>query len=99
MYPHNVVLESLVIFGLPLTAMFIFLIFRGSIIYYRRIGECDLFLLFTFYAVGVSLKSGSFFGSWLALAGCLYVASYSFIGRTDRAGAVRSIQAAAAPHD
>jgi hypothetical protein len=80
MYPHNLVLESLVIFGLPLTAIFVFASICGGFLYYRRIGECDLFLLFTLYAVGVSMKSGSFFGSWLALAGCLYLASHCFVG-------------------
>lgn len=81
MYPHNLVLESLVIFGLPLTAIFVFASVCGGFLYYRRIGECDLFLLFTLYAVGVSMKSGSFFGSWLALAGCLYLASHTLVGR------------------
>jgi hypothetical protein len=89
MYPHNAILESLLIFGLPFTAVFMFLIFRGSVMYYRRVGECDLFLLFTLYTLGVSLKSGSFFGSWLALAGCLYLASHSFVRWTDSAGAAR----------
>jgi hypothetical protein len=72
--------------------MFIFVIFRGSVIYYRQVGECDLFLLFTVNAVGVSLKSGSFFGSWLALVACLYLASHSFIAGAghDRAGKLKS---------
>lgn len=89
MYPHNILLESLVIFGLPLTVVFVLLVIRGSIMYHRRVGECDLFLLFTLYAFGVSLKSGSFFGSWLTLAGCLYLASHSFVGWTNGAGAAR----------
>jgi hypothetical protein len=81
MYPHNLVLESLVMFGLPLTTIFVFASVFGGVLYYRRMGECDLFLLVTLYAVGVSMKSGSFFGSWLALAGCLYLASHCFVGR------------------
>jgi hypothetical protein len=86
MYPHNMLLESIVIFGLPVTAMLVVLAIRGSWMYYRRVGECDLFLLFTLYAITVSLKSGSFFGSWLALVGCLYLASHSFGGWTGVAG-------------
>lgn len=86
MYPHNMLLESIVIFGLPLTVMFVILAIRGSLMYYRRVGEFDLFLLFTLYAIAVSLKSGSFFGSWLTLVGCLYLASHSFVGWTSGAG-------------
>lgn len=72
--------------------MFIFVIFRGSVIYYRQVGECDLFPLFTVYAVGVSLKSGSFYSSRLALAARLYLASHSFVAGAghDRAGKLKS---------
>lgn len=80
MYPHNLLLESMVTFGLPLTVALVVVVIRGSVKYYRQVGECDLFLLLTLYAFGISLKSGSFFGSWMALAGCLYLASYSFAG-------------------
>lgn len=81
MYPHNVILESLVIFGLPLTAMFVLLTVYGGVRYYRRVGECDMFLLFVLFALGVSMKSGSLFGSWLTLTGCLFLMSHCFVGR------------------
>ncbi len=81
MYPHNLILESLVIFGLPLTVMFVLLTVYGGVRYYRRIGECDMFLLFVLFALGVSMKSGSLFGSWLTFTGCLFLMSYCFVGR------------------
>lgn len=89
MYPHNILLESLVIFGVPVTVVFVLLVIRGGVLYYRQVGEADLFLLFTLYAFAVSLKSGSFFGSWLALASGVYLASHFLVGWAYSAGTPR----------
>lgn len=74
LYPHNILAEMLVIFGLPLTGVLTFSIGAGMKIYLQETG-LDLFILLFLYNFLLSLKSGSFFGGWFLTASCIYFLS------------------------
>ena len=74
LYPHNILAEMLIIFGLPLTGFLIFTIGAGLRAYWQKTG-LDLFILLFFYNFLISLKSGSFFGGWFLTASCIYFLS------------------------
>lgn len=76
MYPHNILIELLIVFGAPITLAFIFSITAGIWKYYRRCRELDLLVLFFIYSLLVGLKSGSLFGDWFFTAGCIYFSSF-----------------------
>ena len=75
MYPHNVLMESFIVFGVPITLAFIFIASGGVWQYYRNSRGADLLVLLFIYSMLVRLKSGALFGDWFSNAGCIYFAS------------------------
>ncbi len=75
MYPHNVLVEFFIVFGIPITLAFIFIVSGGVWKYYRSSREADLLVLFFIYSMLIGLKSGTVFGDWFFTAGCIYFAS------------------------
>ncbi|MCX7256390.1 MAG: hypothetical protein NTZ64_06535 [Polaromonas sp.] len=75
MYPHNVLVESFIVFGVPISLAFILIVSGGVWQYYRHSRGADLLVLFFVYSMIIRLKSGSVFGDWFFTAGCIYFAS------------------------
>lgn len=67
MYPHNIILEFIVIFGLPVFLSVFVGVFFG-VMRYRKENSTDLFLLLFFYCLLIGLKSGNVFGDWFFTA-------------------------------
>ena len=79
LYPHNIFIEGVIIFGLPTIVIAVLLAANGAIIYFQRIGKrVDVFLLILFYYTAVAMKSGYFFGSWFTLVGFIYFIAINF---------------------
>jgi hypothetical protein len=73
MYPHNILIEMIIVFGLPVTAVIGLSIGAGVNIYYRENGKSmDIFLLFFIYSLLIGLKSGALFGDPFLTASLLY---------------------------
>lgn len=75
MYPHNVLVESFIVFGVPISLAFIFIVSCGVWRYYRDSRGADLLVLFFIYSMLIRLKSGAVFGDWFFTAGCIYFSS------------------------
>lgn len=76
LYPHNSILESIIVFGLPLMTLICIMVIGGVIKYllvFKK--DCPFFLIFLFSFL-VSLKSGSLLGSWLLMVGAIFFISY-----------------------
>lgn len=71
-YPHNLVAESVITFGLPLVLAAQAAVLIGILLHYRAAGKVDFILVFFAYALLVSLKSGYLLGSWVSLSFCCY---------------------------
>lgn len=79
LYPHNILLEGLVIFGVPTMIIAILIAANGARIYWRKSGHSfDLFVLMFIYHTAVAMKSGYFFGSWFTLIGFSYFFAVNF---------------------
>jgi len=70
-YPHNFLLESLITFGLPLTILMMGLAMRGIYLQWISAEPAGAGYMFFGYFFLISLKSGSFTGSWFVLAGTI----------------------------
>lgn len=77
MYPHNFIVEFIIVFGLPMFLVISLLVTYGLFLYYKKCGSVDLFVLFFLYTGLVSLKSGALFGGWYFTAATLYLLSVS----------------------
>lgn len=84
LYPHNFLAESLIVFGIPISAIFGIMVLGGVRDYYRKIGSMDLFLLFFALSILVAMKSGSLFGGWFVTTSSVYFASIFFSRLTGR---------------
>jgi hypothetical protein len=80
LYPHNVIAESIITFGLPINICVCFLFIRGLIIYWRRVGYVDLLLAFSMFSFIVGLKSGALYSSWLLVASVLAFSCLGAVG-------------------
>lgn len=78
LYPHNVLVESVIVFGIPIALVYIFSIAGGLWLYLHRCGRLDLLILFFVYSLLVGLKSGALFQDWFFTAGCIYFSSVYF---------------------
>jgi hypothetical protein len=78
LYPHNMFLEAVITFGVPVTVMVTVSVIRGLLRYYRNSRDVDIFLLLYIYTFGISMKSGSLLGSWVLIGISIYMISYSF---------------------
>lgn len=65
MYPHNIVMEGIISFGLPLTGAAIFLVVWGVWRYTKLKRDVDAVIPVYAFAFLVGLKSGYLLGSWL----------------------------------
>lgn len=76
LYPHNSILEGIIVFGLPLMTLICIGVIAGIVKYlliYKK--SCPFFLIFIFVFL-VSLKSGSLLGSWLLIVSAIFFISY-----------------------
>ena len=71
LYPHNILLEALLTWGVPITALVIILFFIGLV----RGRSAGAFSYFGFFSVLVGMKSGDILGSWLAFSFIFFYAS------------------------
>jgi hypothetical protein len=79
MYPHNAVLEFIVIFGLPFAIIYFVMMIYGIYFYIKKHKEIDLFFIFFLFYFAISLKSGSLFGSSFMFAGSIYFTSLCLV--------------------
>lgn len=77
MYPHNFVVEFIIVFGVPMFLVISLLVTYGLFLYCKKCGSVDLFVLLFLYTGLVSLKSGALFGGWYFTAATLYLLSFS----------------------
>lgn len=77
-YPHNILLESIVVFGLPITMVLVFAILNGLRIHLKNVGKVDLITLFYCASVLIGLKSGYIMGEWLTMCLSMYFCGLCF---------------------
>ena len=76
MYPHNIVAEYLIVFGLPISVAFGLLVAGGIKLHHKNNNnKIDLFVLLFLYSALIDLKSGYVFGGWFFTASSMYFAS------------------------
>lgn len=75
MYPHNFIAESIIVFGLPISAIFGLLVIGGLVSHYKSIKQIDFFILLFLYTLLVDIKSGNLFGGWFYTAASMYFAA------------------------
>jgi hypothetical protein len=76
LYPHNIAIEAVIVWGLPVVLIAAVLTLSGLAAYLRRVrGRDDAFLLFYAYFLFLFLKSGTVLGAWFVMAGTLYFLS------------------------
>ncbi|MDQ0042710.1 O-antigen ligase family protein [Variovorax boronicumulans] len=68
LYPHNVVAESVISYGILITMIFMGFVAIGLVRYWKSVRRIDAFLLMTLFFFIVGMKSGNLFGSWLLVA-------------------------------
>jgi len=71
MYPHNVLVEFIVVYGFPFFFVFFAFVAKGLRQYFSDVGF-DLFLILFSYAFIIAMKSGDVTGSWLMISSCIY---------------------------
>ncbi|WP_201562471.1 hypothetical protein [Psychrobacter sp. CMS30] len=76
LYPHNFIIELLIVFGLPITAILLLTSYGGFMEFFRRNGRVDIIGLFFIYALFLGLKSGSLNTSWLLMTFFIFFISY-----------------------
>lgn len=80
LYPHNIALEALITWGLPITFFLIYLVARGLRKALREnMGNMDAFMLVFFYFVLISFKSGTILSEWVVLVGVFKYAALAFL--------------------
>lgn len=75
LYPHNFIVEGVIIYGAPLMFFMVSLVVFGAILHRRISGRIDLILVFFAYALFVALKSGYFLGAWMLVSISCYFAA------------------------
>ncbi|WP_313223436.1 hypothetical protein [Stutzerimonas nitrititolerans] len=78
MFPHNFIVEMLIVFGLPVSMILLLAAIFGLMAHWKRFGWQDMFVLFFIYSMLIAMKSGSLFGSWLFFCSILYFSGSSF---------------------
>lgn len=78
-YPHNFILESVIVFGIPLTLTLAVLLFVGLFNELKsEISSNGLFVLVLIFALFVQLKSGTILTAWLLMGGVIYYVARGF---------------------
>lgn len=76
MYPHNIIAESLITFGLPISVGLGLLVAGGIKTYYKNNNNTiDFFILLFLYSALLAIKSDYLFGGWFFTASSMYFAS------------------------
>ncbi len=86
LYPHNIIIEMVITFGLLITLTTLILVARGMYLQFRKQVGSELFILFFFFHVLLAMKSGYLFGSWFVIIGGLYFLSVLFFSIKNRFG-------------
>lgn len=81
LYPHNFIIESIIVFGLPIAFLLIFLFVKGLTKYVQNNQSSDLIVLLTLYNMLLGLKSGSINNSWLLMIFFIFFIAYSFTAK------------------
>lgn len=71
-YPHNFILESVIVFGLPLVALIFVIVCFGLIEYKKSTERFDLSIIIFIYLFLVSMKSGSVTSAWVLVSYVVY---------------------------
>lgn len=75
MYPHNLILEFIISFGVVITLVLMALFLIGCMVLYKKEGRESYFLAFTFFFLMIGLKSGGLLTSWITTSCVLFLAS------------------------
>lgn len=78
LYPHNVVLELMVVIGLPLTVMLLSLACLGVVRNWQRVLQHDALSWVLIFFFLISLKSGSIYSSWFSVGAIFFFSSIAF---------------------
>lgn len=75
-YPHNVILEMMIVIGVPLTIIFSVAWIRGLFLYSKEIrNEPDAFIWVFLFFFGLSLKSGTLLSAWFFMGPTCFFAA------------------------
>lgn len=77
LYPHNVFLEAVIVFGFPITFFIIIPVIRGVLIWLSDKSREDGFFILFIYFTLVDFKSGTLLSSWFFVAGII---NFALIG-------------------
>lgn len=72
-YPHNLLLESVIVFGLPLTLISLLGAAVGFLQLTRRGSSVEPFMLVLAFFGLIGLKSGTLLSSWIVLSGLVFL--------------------------
>jgi hypothetical protein len=86
LYPHNVLAEAAVVYGVIPTIGLVVVVLRGVYLYFKQRTGLDLFILFYIYSLSVEMKSGYFFGGWFFTSASII---FFVIGSTGARGIIR----------
>lgn len=80
LYPHNYIAESIVVFGLPLTASLFYAAFFGVLIFRRANSSAPdaIPMIFVFYII-IGLKGGSLTSDWFLTVSLIYFAAIGIL--------------------
>lgn len=71
-YPHNQILEAMIVWGVPLTGMLIIFVAIGLYKALRENSEEDAFPYIALFFIIVAMKSGSLVSSWIVIISVFY---------------------------
>jgi len=72
MYPHNIIAEWVITFGVVSFACVSVVALKGVSTYLRSTERIDLFWLFYLYSLAVNMKSGGLSDSWFTVSATIY---------------------------
>lgn len=81
LYPHNFIIELLIVFGLPITILLLLMSCRGFTKFFKNNDKVDIIGLFFIYALFLGFKSGSLNTSWLLMTFFIFFISYYIISK------------------
>lgn len=76
LYPHNFIVELIIVFGLPLTVIMLVICIKGFFVFFKEYGRVDIIGLFFIYTFFLGLKSGSLITSWLLIVFFIHFISF-----------------------
>jgi hypothetical protein len=76
LYPHNFVIELIIVFGFPIAVFMMLLFTKGFFNYIKNNQDLDFIVLLIIYTLALGLKSGSINTNWLFLVFFLFFITY-----------------------